>query len=223
MNGVYWPGVGTLWFIRFLFILVCLSPILHFLIKKTKRMWLILTFTMYWGIYTFINPIKATGPLGWSVYQFSLEGVAYFSTGMYIRQFASNRLTLSHSVSAWLLVAGMLGVAVSGTCNYMRIQVWDGVYLNLRHFPVPFLMAGMLGLMPTIRFPSMLLRAAFPVYLMHTLWAIPTGCLLHHIPFVGDCMIYLFQWVIAFMLSVVSAWLLHRFAPRVASVLFGGR
>lgn len=222
MNGVYWPGVGILWFIKFLFILVMLSPAILFFIRRLGCVWLIIAFVVYWGIYTFIDPVNEKGPMGWSIYDFSLEGLAYFSTGIYIRQFVRKRLDLSRHASVWLLMVGVLGVLASIVCTRIQIPV-GGTYLNLRHFPLPFLMAGMFGLMPTKRFPVILVSAAFPVYLMHGMWAVSITCVLNHIPFVGCTSAYVLKWGIAFGMSVTMAWVLRRFTPRVAAVLFGGR
>ena len=84
-------------------------------------------------------------------------------------------------------------------------------------------MAGMFGLMPIKLFPEMFVTAAFPVYLMHFMWAVPIGCLLHHISFIGDTLAYLVRWGVALGMSILTAFLLRRYVPRVAGVLFGGR
>lgn len=84
-------------------------------------------------------------------------------------------------------------------------------------------MAGMFGIMPTDRFPVVLLSAAFPVYLMHGIWAVPITCALNQVSVIPDVVQYLIKWVGAFGLSVWSAWMLRRCVPRFASVLFGRR
>ena len=222
MNGVYWPGVGHLWFIKFLFVLVLVSPAILFLVRRLGRIWLVITFVAYWGIYTFIDPVNATGSMGWCIYKVSLEGVAYFSAGIYLRQFVAKDALLSRRVSVWMLMVGVLGVVGSMIYNSMQFSFGCGG-LNLRHFPLPFLMAGMFGLMPRKRFPILLISAAFPVYLMHVMWVVPVACLLNHVPWICATMAYLLKWIIAFAVSVAAAWGLRRLMPCTAAILFGGR
>ncbi|MBQ4385144.1 MAG: acyltransferase [Kiritimatiellae bacterium] len=223
LNGVYWPGVGILWFVKFLFVLVLISPVLLLLTRKLGKVWLTIAFFLYWCVFTFLDPVRATGPLGWCVYSFSLEGVAYFSAGMFLREFAVNGFILPLRKSVCFMVLGLLGVLLSITCNLLQIPIGGGNYLNIRHFPVPLVMAGVFGLMPVKRFPEVLVTAAFPVYLMHGMWTVPITCILNHVPFIGATSAYLLKWGFGFGMSVLSASFLRRYVPRVAGVLFGGR
>lgn len=226
LNGVLWPGFGILWFVRFLFILVLLSPLLLFLIRKCGYAWLVVAFAAYWSAYTFLDLWKPMGPFAWCVYVVSLEGIAYFSLGLLLRCNVSVILALRGIMAYGILSLGILFMVLSVICKFLQITVSEACgsgYLNLRHFPVPFLMAGIFGLMPPRRFPYYLISAAFPVYLLHCVWVLPIRCVLNQIRFVPAVARYLIVWLGAFGLSVFTAWLMRKRTPKVADVLFGGR
>ena len=223
VNGTFWPGVGILWFIRFLIVLVLLSPVILFLVRRLGKIWLFVAFVAYWGVYSFVDPVTPYGSLGWCVYDFSLEGVAYFSTGFFLRLHDGLFVKLNGRFAYAMLLIGFALVLCSVSLNYLYEFGEGSNYLNLRHFPLPFLMAGMYGIMPDNRFPRVLASASFPVYLMHGIWAMPITCALNQLGIIPNVMQYLIKWVGAFGLSVLSAWRLRRYAPRLASVLFGGR
>ena len=131
LNGVYWPGVGILWFVKFLFILILLSPILLLLVRKLRVVWLAIAFALYWGAYSFLDPVKATGPLGWCVYEFSLEGTAYFSAGMFLREFCIDGLILPKRISMTFILVGLLGALLSIARNFAQIPRGGGAIISI--------------------------------------------------------------------------------------------
>lgn len=226
LNGVFWPGFGILWFVKFLFILVLLTPLLIFFVRKCRWLWLIVTFGTYMSAYTFLDYWNPTGPLEWCMYQFSLEGITYFSAGLMLRNHASTILEALRGRRSWqILWLGIVVMCVAVFCKYMQVTYSEncGGDLNLRHFPVPFFMVGIFGLMPTKRFPDYLISAAFPVYLLHPLCILPIKCLLNKISFVSSTTQYLIVWGGAFASSVFVAGLMRKVTPRSAYILFGGR
>lgn len=226
MNGIWWPGVGVLWFIRFLFILVVLSPVLVWLLRRLGCLWVVFAFGVYWCVLTFLDPVAPKGPLAWCVYQFSLEGLAYFSLGLWLRLGGEgyDDCPCERGWCGWLdgVVAGCSIVLI--VASVLCLQKWGGggAY-NIKHYHIPFTMLTMWRLMPEVRFPSVLVSAALPVYLMHCGCAIPVAICLKRLPWCGDLTCYLIRWFAAFGLSVLVAWGVRKFLPRTANVLFGGR
>lgn len=218
-DGRIWPGVGVLWFVRNLFILVILSPLILCFVRKFKKLWLILVFCLYWLLFTFLDPISPNGLMKFFVYGFSLEGLAYFSLGMYLGQ---NKLTIQvEPKEAYIaLSVGMLliGCIAIGKLTGM-------VILNFKHFFVPFLMFAFFFLMPVMHLPKLLTSSSFPIYVLHCLWILPLQCLLNQIPIVKECTLFrfLFTWGGAIVLSIYSAALLRKFSPKIALICFGGR
>lgn len=127
MNGAFWPGVGILWFIKFLIMLVLLSPVILFLVRRFGKIWLFVAFAVYWGVYSFIDPVVPSGALGWCVYDFSLEGIAYFSVGFFLRLHYGLFVKLNGRFKYAMLSIGLIGVLCFVACNFLQIPIGGAI------------------------------------------------------------------------------------------------
>ena len=96
--------------------------------------------------------------------------------------------------------------------------------VKLGHFCVPFLMLSLWYLIPETKAPKWITGMAFPVYILHyPIVGIVVTIFVKRIPFLNVSGRYLMQWITSFVCSMVVCFLMRRFVPRTAKVLFGGR
>lgn len=85
-HGEWIPGVGILWFIRTLFCLVVVSPLLLWVIRRFGCLAVVGLFAIYWLGNSFVVP-QCDANLGdFLFYGVSFEGIAYFSLGLFLRE-----------------------------------------------------------------------------------------------------------------------------------------
>ena len=86
---------------------------------------------------------------------------------------------------------------------------------------IPVLSVGVWSLCPARRLPDFLTKASFSVYLLHR-FAIQFFMLI--LPLEGmTAARYIFFDLVSFASCVFASYILHRVAPRLSAVLFGGR
>lgn len=228
-RNIHWPGVVTLfglnafqhpalfvmWYVRALFILVLLSPLIVWGLRRLG-VWLLLVFFV---VYALVAPgdeavtPHALLPFKWT---FSLLGLFYFSVGIFARMRGWS-LSLKRPLAIGCLGLGLLALS---------IQIWAryrGVALPVSPRP---LMVGMLGaglfmLMPGISLPTWLVACAFPIYVLHcfcrvipwTLWPNASQSA-YELPLV---------WLVTVLLCIACSALLRKFSPKLVEILFGGR
>lgn len=211
-----YPPLTPLWYVRCLFVLVCLSPILDWLNRRVGWAFLALVFLL-----AFFFCLKAPDPgsakglalIGWR--GFPPYAVFYFSLGLYIN--GKEERTWHRHVQ----IVGLVGGAM--TLIFRLVDRGDPVMLKCVWFAaIPFLVAGVWRVMPSAAWPKWLTGSAFPVYVMHFLWLAMGLKLLARGGICGDLK-GLFVLCIGVGCSVFTSVLLQRFAPRLRSVLFGGR
>lgn len=213
LNGEYCPEIGIYWFLRMLFLLVLLSPLILYFVRRLSIYFIFMLFVIYWGAFSFLNPTQANSPFSWLAYSFSLEGLAYFSLGIYLRfldRIPSFRLCLLTSVSFILMLGSMF------FAYHYKIDCLDILH-------IPFTMCCFWQIMVMHRWPSFVISSAFPIYLMHGICIVPIRGVMNYFGLGSSISGWFIIWVGAFGTCLLITYLMRRYIPRMSSFLFGGR
>ena len=209
--GISSDAVRPLWFVQVLIVLVIVSPLILWILRRFKHFALFAVFALYLAY----GSGARAGANGW------LTGLCFFSIGMV----AANDLRMLRISLKPALLLGLAGVSI----GFARMIIeWRGCAGSdiLRQFAIPLVMAFLWSLVPLKRFPQILAGASFAIYMIH-------------IPFIGiwrgfekftfgtfgeDSIIaILVVWIFASVSSILAAALLHKCLPRVSNLIFGGR
>ncbi len=193
-----------LWYLRCLFLFVVCGEVFKWGVCKLGLLWLLLVFTPYLAL-QFVPDAKIAGfsVIGFFTRWISLEGIFYFSVGIFIQ------MANCHNVSMTLgFICGIIAIFGGAECCGWHI----GIPFKL--LTRPFLMLFFWRFMPNWRLPGWLSRATFPIFLMHTLFVTMIG----HVGG-GRCAMLLG----GILFPIVFAAALFRYAATVAFWLFGGR
>ncbi len=219
--GVNWvaPLLNPLWYVRNLFFLVLLAPIIFFFVRKLGRAWLVLC--LLGAIFYWMIPGEKARHF-WYCF-FSLSGLFYFSLGLYLFQnkrelnFTSNRLMcVWASLLVLLLLGGMLFFEAKGFGDARRM-------LEAIVIPVMIFLAWHFA--PAYQLPNWLCNVSFPIFILHPFFGsflsntMKHGNILRDYPRVRGSICF----VIGIFASIIVAHLLRRYCPRFAKLAFGER
>lgn len=204
------PRVFPFWFIRALFLLVLISPLIKKLLERFGGVFVIALFIGYIAV-TFINDssLRTLFECG-----FSIHAVFYFAVGIYIARY---------NISSPSRVANLCLCSLGACLFVLRIVL---AYIEPKY-------AGLLGAVslplvlylvwcciPQTQLPVWLTSCAFPIYMMHLLFIHLYGPLVKRLP-VGSWHI-LFCFIFTCMSCCVLATLIRKI-PKAAHVLYGNR
>ena len=209
------PFYSPLWFLRALFLIVVLSPVLSYCVKKAGGA--ILLFIAYW----LITP-EADHRDEWRWffrYGVSLFGMFWFVLGMVARNRVKNWADIyphgrwSAAIALAISVA-LLVVHCASRCGCCNLGI------SLEPIFILFALYGAFYFVPSIKFADVLTRNAFPVYLLHSFFIFMVGLMLKN----QDSWLCLSaRTIFAFVASLCCAAILKTLLPRFAAVVFGGR
>lgn len=212
------PLLTPLWYVRALFVLVLLSPLLHWVLRKTGGYILLLLFALYGIVCPYYpmsdwNALKNFARVG----ILPVLGLFYFSFGLAISMkfIETKRISLSPWLSLSLGLILMFLRAVCQDISFLR----GACYLGF--FALPFLLYGAWQLIPSGKWPDCLVKNAFPVFLIHKfgLWFIRNK----RIPLEHGVISFLVCALAVFISSLFAANVIRRFFPKCSTLLFGGR
>lgn len=207
------PYLGVCWFIRSLFILVLISPLL-------KRIATPSVILLIWLTHGIVHPdygvICTKAVFTFQEGFFSLFGASYFLAGMYLRMHNVNGI-VPHRLA-------FLGLMVSCLCIVARGSPWSPAWSRLlTWFYTPILLASIWTFCPSMRSPDFLGKAAFPVYVLHPF-------VIQSFFRVAPCLqndmsltLYLAFGIGSFVVCIIAAAVMHYCLPSLSGVLFGGR
>ena len=206
------PILYPSWFIRMLFVLVVLSPIL---LRMANMVGIGCVLLLYWGI----GVLSAQLGLPWlRIFQFgfSIEGVFYFILGIYLNRRIGLKI-LNFSVACESLVIGlglmMLDVVLCG---------W-----NIVCFGKIFVLIGVWGMMAGVAFPSWLVKEAFPIYLLHPFVLSAMKVVLKNTNSLQVALESVFGVVLCVGFCLLCSFLISKgirfFLPCAAKILYGAR
>ena len=210
------PLLSPLWYVRALFVLVVLSPVFVWCLKKFRWWFLLFLFVVYAAVCPFW-PLPDAG--AWSEFArvgiFPVLGLFYFSLGLALQEgiVDASKLAISPVVS---LSVGMGLAVLRALFVYKALPAAQ--YLGF--LCVHFTLYGLWGLMDDRRWPQWLVANSFGVYLVHKFVLLPVKTYLRPGRSVAT---YLIVAVFAFAVSLAMAQLLKRAMPKTSAVLFGGR
>ena len=199
-------NMGVLWFVRMLFILVVISPLLG----EGGRFTNLSRLALFAGAYGWFELAHLDPGALWNFFEygFSLRGLLYFSVGMYLRQYPI-QLKIS---KAWLVVL----VCVS------TMLVWRGISVLIS---VPVHMLTLYLLMPSRKVYGN--GYSFPIYLLHMEVMLGLTAILAAFGIRSSTChavwLAALRFVVCLVVSMFLARLLRRHAPRFARLAFGGR
>ena len=206
------PKLGVLWFVRVLFILVVMSPLL----RKMSNLPCIIGLFILHGL---IHPdygVKCT-PIIFTFQEglLSIFGVVYFCLGIYLRQ-NIRYLSLSRRGGGVILTLIAVVLLTIRGCPYnnsmySRIITW---------LMTPVMLASVWYLMPSVDLPKFFSSMSFPIYTCHMFAISLLGGILKP---QNSAFAYASFGVIAILASILFASLLRAIAPRFAKVIWGGR
>lgn len=220
------PRLQPLWFLRALFILCLLSPLLIWPLRQSRRaafLWILGLWCAWWGCSSFVSfspPWR-----NFLLYTLSMDGVVYFSAGCCLRLHGVTlRMPRSLAWSSLLIV--LLLVFDFATKNHLALS-FNGRQSLLRLL-LPLLILSVWTLVPVRGWPKWLTSTAFPIFLVHMLLLSALDNLFALIPLLSPAQLganldYLLRGLLAILLSIIFAVLLRKLFPRTAAFLFGGR
>lgn len=212
-------NIGPIWYLRMLFVLVVLSPVLYWCLRRSGYLLLVVVSACY-GIYdTFVHFSDF-----WE-YVFSLRGLAYFSVGIAIRTAVIGRVDkMSNCLKRCIFMSG-LGMLILNA--FARNRGLELVENTMDFLMVPLLMFGMWTAMKGLRLPTWCVQQSFAVYVLHGM------CLHISIAIIVTLQLREFmdvslsvaagRWLFAMCCSISISLAIKRYAASVATVLFGGR
>lgn len=211
LNPFVHPHLVPLWYLRNLMLLVVVSPILFWCLKRWGR-WFVAILLAVWlserGLVGLCPPSASLRLNGLLQATFSLQGLFAFGFGACL---AWRPMTLGRRAGVWCGVAALALVFMRFALNVSTPIDWL--------IPTSCLVLAFAWThVPPSRLPGFIAHSVFPIYLMH-------GIVLNVLcrAFAYDRATPLVELLAAVGVPVASSALLHRFAPRVARVVFGGR
>ena len=206
-----------LWYVRALFFLVLVSPLLAALLRWGGRWTLLALLAVYWTV----NPWSLDAPAWWlgmtgrvfGTFVFSVEGLFYFSLGMHLRH---HPVALARPPA---LALGAVGAVIGLVGLLMQARgIPDYGYAKL--LAIPFVLCLLWGAVPDARWPQWLVGNTFAFYVMHPILvrALNASGILP----AGDWT-FICEWIVVATSVGIIAIALHRFLPRLSGWVFGGR
>lgn len=222
---VGFPFLTPLWYVRALLFLTLVFPILRGCVRKFGVAWLAAMFAMY-GVRLFTLPVAHWGLIkafaGFGL--LPVEGLLYYSLGIWLcdspRRFGGqNKMLYAASLLVGLAILG-INTAWVLRSPYSTLAGRVVSIVTCKFFSVPFMLYGVWGLVSDRRLPGWLVTCSFAIYLIHKFVLL----LLNQIWSAGDGLPQYFAMaVVAFSIALCIAVAMHRWVPKTAAVLFGGR
>jgi peptidoglycan/LPS O-acetylase OafA/YrhL len=221
LDPFYYPYLVPLWFVRCLFLFVLISPIITWTVKKSKfASSVFLLFILSFGILCDSFHPVAGEFLWFTVGTFSVVSLFYFSLGLHLAlyplQNASPKILTYLAGGLWIILLVLRGIAslyascLSETFHFFSIPV--GLYFVWH-------------ITSDRQWNHTLTQASFPIFILHMFFLSIIGLFIRHlIPSIEKtfvvCLIFS---VLAFSGSIFLSFLMHKYFPRIAGFLFGGR
>ena len=210
-------NIGPIWYLRMLFLLVVISPVISWLIKRFGYLLPVALICVY-GVYDTFYHFSDF----WE-YVISIRGIAYFSLGVYMRNenffaFRGKKFILP------AIIIGVGGLLVNTGARFITMPLVENVFDFLMVIP---LMYAMWRITSFVRFPRWCIDNSFALYVMHMVFL---NFSIVMISLVGlresmltSVIISFFRFFISVVGSLSLACLLKRAIPCSAQLLFGGR
>lgn len=206
------PTLGTMWYIRCLVLLVVLSPLMVWVVRKS-RMIAFGVLVMLFGWNMVMDYIA--GDMKFWRLGLSKLGIFYFYLGLVLRKYYQNLWDVRHKRSMWAVCFMMVGFVLK-----VPELPW------LESFSLPMMLLGFWFAVPMCSFPNWLVSNSFAVYVLHMFVLYVCYAILKALKLVIYAKTILGLVVmggLVFMLTIGLSILVKRYFPKGASLIFGGR
>ena len=216
------PMLVPLWYVRALFVIVLLSPVLAWFASRRRLAWLLLVVLA--AAYVMFSPhrngLASTRAEHFMYYGVSLMGMFYFYLGILMRstRFLERTLAVPPWTGVVLLAAGAAIVAWrTGVIATSGIEPFPILCIA-----IPFLVAGTWLATPAAPWPALLTSMSFPIYVLHffVVFALDGFHACRADKSIGQIIVHA---VCAVVIPCVIAMLARSVSPTMARLVFGGR
>lgn len=209
------PPIIPLWYLRSLFVLAAVSPVL---VRLANPIGLITLFSLY-----AFREVGVAKILGCTVLQsgfwdvtFSLLGAFFFTLGIYLR---SNPIVLTRRLLPIILstIGSLLCLVLYGWLEKAGSE-WFRVF---KFLAIPFSLAAAWLYCPSIQLPQYIYKFCFPVFVLHYIVLRP----LYSIVGFEECLWIRLIVLLSAGLSIpiITTIVLRKFLPKCCVIVFGGR
>lgn len=208
---------NVIWFLRALFFLVVLSPLLCSSSRIKTVLLLVVLFVLYAG-----HEMVLDNGNVWTFFEYFLpvRGLFYFGVGLALRRFD---VKINRSVSIIMAAWGAGALLFYLKCHNPRLLVSAGLCDVLM---IPFILYAVFGLIGLMRIPKFVVGQSLPIYLLHfPLLIALTGVfsLCHAKAFFSTSLLAFGIKVLSVVPVAVAVALLIRKSSLLAICLWGGR
>ena len=210
-------NIGPIWYLRMLFILVLISPIIFKGIKKFKC-WLPIILFIIYGIYDTVYHFN-----NFCEYVISIRGIAYFSIGLWLRNVNLNLFKRERVM--WLsMFVGCAGIVINAYGRYIAMPIIENFCDFIMVVPLMYLVWRFTSL---IKIPKWCVDNSFALYVMHITFLNISIVMISMLGFrasmESSVTIALVRFIVAIGFSLLTASIIKRFLPNLSRLLFGGR
>lgn len=214
--------IGVFWYMRCLFLMVLISPVLHWLMK-----WKWMVFAAFSSLFLAVSWCFTNGASEDFYFFFdrfvSIRGFVYFFLGIILRS-QKALLRFDRNVAIGSFAIGIILLVVDNGILLRGSAVMSGMFEAIL---VPFLLVGIFGVMSGSHFPRWITGSSFPIFLMHNIFLSLSSLGFKVIGMYGDVrydLVMMFMRAfVAIVCSISVSAFMHRYLPRASSILFGGR
>lgn len=208
------------WYLRSLFLFVCLSPLIVWIVKRSR--WLfICSLILMWCCYGYFGYLYRSGDVSLAannffVYCFSLCGFTFFSAGIGLRYYP---IRIKNLNTIWIKCGAFLLTLI--------LSIISIAYQIHSLFWLPLLVIFVYLTIPSKPFPRILTQATFPIYLLHMFLLTLLRIVEKYTSYLNTAKCSWVYFVIVAIctitLSILASCFLRRFFPRFCALFFGGR
>lgn len=211
------PLVYPLWYVRALFFLVLLSPLIKWCVCRFRLAWLLLAFVL--PKIVSVLTIRANLPF-WTGFfvsgGISLVGLFYFSVGIYIRRFKVS--IHSRPLAIICAICGIGALIAQVILHAHGLQLPCG----MAYIRIPFLMYVAWYIMPSRPFSIGLTSCSFPIYVTHIIFLRQVSAITRR-SIANPQLENIVCCLIAMTAALIGINLLRKYFPRLSNFLFAGR
>lgn len=211
-------NIGVIWYLRSLFLLILISPLLVCLLRKMGMIAIAIPFL----VYCILAYALETNTKIWNFFEyfFSLRGLVYFLVGIHVRECL---ICIPDRAGGVLALSGVVLVVIKACLVHRGDRQTAAVVDCLM---VPGLMLGVWHLTRYFKLPTPVTAMAFPLYLAHQLVLLVIVIGLAAIGLSGYAKTSLLAMSVKIVLAIAISWgitLVIRRFEKISCILYGGR